>query len=109
MNDVALLFWGLIAVAAVFSCLAIRTTWVSSRFAAVTAAQYKRATANSILATAYSGLRLARLTNTDERQSLTAIADAELAVKVAEAAVQRAEARLPRGRSRSNYFASKSA
>jgi hypothetical protein len=109
MSATALLFWGLIAVAAVFSCLAIRTTWVSSRFAAVTAAQHKRATANSILSTAYSGLRLARLTNADERQPLAAIADAELAVRVAAAAVQQAEARLPRGRSRSNYFASKSA
>lgn len=109
MSTAALAFWGLIAVAVVFSCLAIRTTWVSSRFAAVTTAQHKRATANSILATAYSGLRLARLANTDERQSLVAIADAELAVKVAEVAVQRAESRLPRGRSRRNYFASKSA
>jgi IS5 family transposase len=89
----------------IITCVTIRSVWVSGRFAAVTTAQYKSASASSILATAYSTLALAHLNKTDTEGPKAAVAKAKEGVRVAEVAVKRAESRLPAGKSTRAYFA----
>lgn len=106
-GTLALLFWGLIVVALIFSVAAIRTTWVSSRLAAVTKAQFACADAHRSLAAAYNRQAIAILKRAGEERATQAVADAEAAAKAAEVLVEQAEARLPRGRNRRAYFTGK--